>query len=121
MLLSGWGVNLNMIDGEGRIDQPWQSLSLLTDSLVNKTDFMAVFVGRILNHLQQFSETGFASFTTQWEGVDALRGAELMLSQGNNVTLGEYAGVTDKGELQIKTTRGVEVFNGGEVSVRRKV
>ncbi len=116
----GVGVNVNMIDSGGEIDQPWQSLSLLSQSVVDKTAFVGVFIELLLTYLERFSTSGFTSFLSQWRSVDALSGQHVALIQGSEVVQGECEGVTEKGELLIKTAFGLETFNGGEVSVRKR-
>ena len=116
----GVGVNLNMGDSKGEIDQPWRSLSKLTGSIINKTEFVDCFVRQLLEYLQLFSKSGFSAFTEHWAHADALVGHNLMLTQGQNVVFGECCGVNEKGELLLKTSLGVESYNGGEVSVRKR-
>ncbi|MCK5881328.1 MAG: bifunctional biotin--[acetyl-CoA-carboxylase] ligase/biotin operon repressor BirA [Sinobacterium sp.] len=119
-VIIGVGVNINMHDGKGEIDQPWQSLALLSHSVVDKTEFLSVFVKLLLTYLDRFVNAGFSSFSDQWKAVDALQGQAVMLTQGDQVILGEHEGVSEKGELLIRTALGIEVFNGGEVSVRKQ-
>jgi len=118
----GVGVNLNMHSGEGKIDQAWTSLSKeCENNLINKTEFTQAFVIQLLEDIKIFTEQGFKAFHKAWSEVDGLKDKEVMVMQGNEVLLGNARGVNEKGELLLETNLGVEVLNGGEVSVRKKM
>ncbi len=123
----GVGVNVNMNDGKGAIDQAWTSLKLMkalrgqSIEAVNKTELLICFMRHLTNNLEKFEKHGFAAFTSQWQELDALSNKEVLVYQGEQVISGQCLGVNDQGEIRIKTSFGEEVFNGGEVSIRKSL
>lgn len=115
----GIGVNVNMLDSEGTIDQPWTSLALLSGQLMDKNTLLCALLKHLLSALLEFEEVGFLPFKSSWESIDALLEKQVTVTMGDNIIVGDYCGLTDAGELRVKTSLGIEVFNGGEVSIRK--
>ena len=110
---------LNMLDSQGSIDQPWVSMAKVANKHIDKNRLLDALLGELIADLNHFESNGFAPFAAQWQSVDALMGREVSIVMGEQRILGEYVGLNDKGELLLKTARGVESYNGGEVSLRR--
>lgn len=62
-----------------------------------------------------FAEHGFPAFAGCFAARDALRGRDVLLSDG---TPGRCEGVGPRGELQLRTTAGLASITSSEVSVR---
>lgn len=119
----GIGVNVNwQKDGRASgIDQPWTSLSALAGQAVERNSLVAALLRELLVVLPRFAQQGFAPFADAWQQHDAFAGQEVMLQSGEQVVLGVAAGVGEKGELKLLTAQGVQLFHGGEVSLRRRL
>lgn len=114
------GVGLNMslsMQDTDDITQPWtQVLALKSDLSRNAV------AGEVLNQLlwavDEFQSQGFAPFQQYWCQRDVFYAQEVRIIAGSNKTLGVHKGVNRKGELMLKTEKGMQVINAGEVSLR---
>ena len=68
--------------------------------------------------LQQFSVDGFGKYQQRWEAMDAYRGKPVAIHAGSQVTRGVARGVDATGGLRLETASGLEIFKGGELSLR---
>lgn len=118
----GVGININwQSEAATGIDQPWTSLMQITGDWHDRNKIMAEILGNLHDNLPVFEKQGFAPFVNDWQELDAFAGQEAVLKQGDDSIFGIAKGVTEKGELQLLTDSGVQVFNGGEVSLRLKL
>jgi len=69
----------------------------------------------LLDEVLRFERAGFAPVALRFAGRDALRGREVVLSDG---TAGLCEGVGEGGELRVRTAAGVQWVTSAEVSVR---
>lgn len=116
----GVGVNVNMLDAQGAVDQPWASLAQLSKGRVDKTFLLLSFLEKLEHNLKLFSQSGFAYFLSQWQSFDAYENKEVVITLGDKKVFGKYAGVNDKGELRLEIDGVERTFNGGEVSLRKQ-
>lgn len=114
----GVGVNVNMDRLQYHIDQPWVSISELTDKIISR-DKLA---GKIINHLAlgllEFQEKGFSAFKDEWMKRDLFFEKSIKVVTASAEIEGIEKGVDDRGCLYIKTSEGVKRIHGGEISVR---
>lgn len=118
----GIGINVNW-QKEGvstGIDQPWTSLLEINGGLCQRNLLAASLLQELTTTLPLFDQQGFEPFAAQWQQYDAFRDCEVAIQLGERFIFGTAAGVTNKGEIRIVTHEGIQVFNGGEVSLRRK-
>ena len=115
----GIGLNVNMLDSHGSIDQAWTSLQQQQKVLHDKHQVLQVLLASLLPMLAKFERHGFNHFVSDWSEGDALHGQEGTVTIGDQAVVGEYRGVNANGELKIATTHGERTFNGGEVSIRK--
>jgi len=116
----GVGVNVHMKNTIDVIDQPWASVGHLLDGEVNRNDLVVSLVAELTSNLKQFEMHGFKPFADHWKAYDSFYNQEVVVLLGEKRLFGVARGVTDSGELMLETDEGVQVFNGGEVSLRRK-
>lgn len=118
----GIGINVNW-QKEGAstgIDQPWTSVLEINGEPCPRNALVASLLHELIRALPIFDQQGFAPFMQEWQRYDAFRDCEVAIQLGERFIFGTAAGVTDKGEIRIVTSEGIQVFNGGEVSLRRK-
>ena len=73
-------------------------------------------MGRLVQAIQRFEQTGFAPFQADFHALDLLAGRSVILSDG---TAGQAMGVDAAGGLRVKTANGVvQTVTSAEVSVR---
>lgn len=116
----GLNVNLNVDEAES-IDQPWTSLKQVVAN-ISRNDVASQLLNELMLALDQFKQEGFSSFQQAWSELDIYHGREVdILSQSENDQpqfSGVVKGVNRKGELMLMTSRGIQVINAGEISVR---
>lgn len=119
------GIGLNIQSDEAgmeSVDQPWVDLSRVQHFQSGRNQLVGQVISELLTALDEFEDKGFAGFKQEWEKTDVLAGVQVELkrsaSQEQGV-IGEAVGVDGSGALLIKTAEGLELFHGGEVSVRR--
>ena len=114
----GIGMNLSMSKDEARdIDQPWVDLRSLKPDL-SRNDVAAVLLDELLNCVDEFQKEGFAPMQQYWSERDIYHGQEVTVSSPSQSITGVVSGVNRKGELMLRTSRGMEVITAGELSVR---
>lgn len=115
----GVGINVAMPQTEAQaIDQPWADLSSGMTT-VGRNALLAAVLNRLVPMLQRFSRDGFAPFQAEWNGCDAYADAPIVLTTPRHRFVGIGRGVDGSGALRVETEAGLEIFHGGEVSVRR--
>lgn len=119
----GIGINVNWKKNgvSTGIDQPWTSLLEINDAYMDRNPLVAALINELLQALPVFDDQGFAYFADEWQQYDAFIGKEVVIQMGDNMIVGVAAGVTDKGELKLQTPQGIQTYNGGEVSLRKKL
>lgn len=116
----GVGLNIQMSDTAGAaIDQPWTTLSGVTDGPVPpRSTLVTALVNHLLPLLAEFEDSGFAPWRDRWVDLDAYAGAEVTVSAGTQSDSGISRGVDQRGALLLDTADGEIAFYGGEVSLR---
>ncbi|WP_028238767.1 bifunctional biotin--[acetyl-CoA-carboxylase] ligase/biotin operon repressor BirA [Stutzerimonas azotifigens] len=114
----GVGINVNMQEAHGLIDQPWTSLAQELGMTIDRTE-LAVQLARNLNEvLARQCQYGFAAVKAEWEASHLWQGRLVKLSAGANETVGVVLGVDDQGALRLESNGLEQRFNGGELSLR---
>ncbi|KAA3640357.1 MAG: biotin--[acetyl-CoA-carboxylase] ligase [Proteobacteria bacterium] len=116
-VIIGIGLNWSLTaDALAEVKQP-----ICNVPLDNKPD-RGVFIDHLLSQIKQsnecFCEHGLAPFLTDWAHQDSLLNCRLMLQQDHQQIHGEYAGLSARGELQIRRKGQILRFGSGEVKVR---
>ncbi len=68
--------------------------------------------------LEVFGRDGFAPFTTRWQELDSLSGAEVRVMQSTGSIEGRALGADRDGALRVETGGRVERYLAGDVSLR---
>lgn len=116
----GVGVNVHMKDTVQVIEQPWVSVCHLLGGSVDRNELVVSLVAVLMSNLKRFETYGFKPFADDWKKYDSFCGQDVVISLGEKQILGVARGVTDSGEFKLETDSGIQVFNGGEVSLRRR-
>src|SRR5690554_346542 len=117
------GVGINVNSGkdlaQSPIDQAWISLHDIEGHTVDRSRLLAAILNELIPALSEFEQYGFAAFAEQWKQYDAFYAQEVFLQLGDKTIYGVADGVSDSGELRLINHNGLQLFNGGEVSLRR--
>lgn len=118
----GIGINLRL-DNEiaQHIDQPWIDLAgLAKDALPTRNRLAARLLVRLIEALDQFTESGFPSFADVFAQYDVLRGQQVRISIANRHRDGMAIGIDAGGALRVRADDGEFSVDSGEVSVRAR-
>lgn len=114
----GIGLNLSMNESEAKdIDQPWVDLRSLNPNL-SRNEVAGVLLDELLTCIDTFQKEGFAPLQEYWSERDIYHESEVSVVSPAQEITGVVKGVNRKGELLLKTSRGMEVISAGELSVR---
>ncbi len=117
------GVGLNVrLDARlrDRIAQPVTDLAHCCTAPPSRTILIVALLNSLADALEQFGRGGFALFREEWLRRHAWQGRRVELSLADRrVAQGEVMGVAEDGALMLASTRGIERFHSGELTLRR--
>ena len=120
-LVVGVGINFRLSkEITQTIDQKATDLHSQLSSSLDKTDLTSAIAVRLVRLLARFEKNGLEEHLESWKSFDACMGKQVSLLVGEKEHKGMAAGVTQTGGLRLVSSRGVEEFYGGEVSLRLK-
>lgn len=116
----GVGINVDMSNTAitDAIDQPWTDATTAAGKYVSRNELAANLITHILQLLVEFEAAGFSRFLDEWKMLDYTFGKSVSVHVGDQVVMGEAAGVDAAGALGVDTEFGRQWFHGGEVSLR---
>jgi BirA family biotin operon repressor/biotin-[acetyl-CoA-carboxylase] ligase len=116
----GLGLNVSLPKAVGNeIDQSWIDLQSIVNTTFSRSELVARLLNNLLPALSNYEVEGFQSYLQRWGDLDFLKGSAVTASVVDNSVVGFAQGVNDRGALVIKTPLGLQIINGGEVSVRK--
>lgn len=117
-VIIGIGVNLNMQDSFGGIDQEWTSLAKETGANVDRELFAKIVIEELGGYLEKQKNYGFKSMRAEWLEEHAWQGHKVFLQIGKESVHGEIVGVGEKGEVCLLVDGEERKYLGGELSLR---
>ena len=118
-LVVGLGLNLksekSMVQA---IDQPWTALDAILSAPLGRNKVAASLLNHIVPLLDAYEPKGFSAYKAEWEILNAHTNRNVDLFIGINKASGVMRGVNESGALLLETEKGLEVFHGGEISLR---
>lgn len=114
----GVGINVAMPEeASAAIDQPWVDIAR-DGEMADRSRLLAALLDELLPMLAQYESKGFARWREEWLALDAYAGQPVVLISGDQRQEGIAQGVDETGALRLETSAGLELFFGGEVSMR---
>lgn len=114
----GVGINMSLSERDAAdISQPWAQLLKLQPN-ISRNQLAGMLLNELLWVVDEFQQNGFAPYQQYWTERDIYYGQEVRIIAAQNEKSGLLKGVNRKGELLLKTAKGLETINAGEVSVR---
>ena len=114
----GIGINANMLVSNEGIDQEWTSASIETGALVDRNALLVELQKQLDEYLSAHAKQGFSAFLGEWDRNDLWRGQLVELSSGERKVSGVVKGVDPTGALKLLVGEDLQVFSGGELSLR---
>ncbi|MEM7101307.1 MAG: biotin--[acetyl-CoA-carboxylase] ligase [Pseudomonadota bacterium] len=117
-IVVGFGVNVSLTDAEIRqIDQPVTDLRRQGIKLT-RTRLLILLAKSVGKHVAHFDEHGLERFVSAFDAVHVFQDKECRVLQGDQTFTGRVDGVELDGGLRIEADGQMQVFHGGEVSLR---
>ncbi|MDW3094087.1 MAG: biotin--[acetyl-CoA-carboxylase] ligase [Gammaproteobacteria bacterium] len=119
-MVVGMGVNIYMSQVEGvQIDQQWTDIRSETPQWqFSRNDVAAELINHCYDSLVQFEKDSYNRLNDDWSRWDILKDKRVDLHTANFVQSGMSRGIDNDGCLLLETSKGVEKFSAGDVSLR---
>ncbi len=116
----GIGLNVRLQPTQrDSMTQAVTDLASISGQVPLRNRLLAATLIELAQMLEQFAAQGFAPLRQEWMGRHAHQGKPVTLSSGDgNTVTGRAAGVAEDGALLVETSRGMERFVSGELSLR---
>lgn len=114
----GIGINGAVSVAADAIDQPWTDLLTETGVMPDRNALAGELLAALLERLRVFHHEGFASMQTRWAIYDSCEDRPVTVVVAGKPVSGIARGVSAQGALRLETESGVQLFHGGEVSLR---
>lgn len=115
----GVGLNLTMpVELGAHIGQPWTSLARLRSEPLQRNILTATFIQNLRRALESFEQDGLAPFVERWNRLDIYRDKPVQLTLGEQQISGVVRGINPQGGLVLERNDTLEVYMGGEISLR---
>lgn len=119
-LVIGMGMNVFMPENESSIDQPWASLSQVTDRAnIDRNQLTIAFIQSLDRALRDYEIHGMKDFVPRWNRLDNFIGRKVKLIIGPREIYGTVDGISEHGAVLLQTENGLESYIGGEISLRK--
>lgn len=118
-LVIGVGINVSL-PMQTEISQPYAQLSEMDPDIDRQTLFPTL-IQHLYARLERFEKEGInAEFQQAWQNHNAFFNSEVNVITEQRVISGIEQGIDERGYLRVQCGAELKMFNGGEVSLRRK-
>ena len=118
-LVIGIGINVSL-PTQTEISQPYAQLSEMDPDIDRQTLFPTL-IQHLYARLERFEKEGInAEFQQAWQNHNAFFNSEVNVITEQRVISGIEQGIDERGYLRVQCGAELKMFNGGEVSLRRK-
>ncbi|MEH6466319.1 MAG: biotin--[acetyl-CoA-carboxylase] ligase, partial [Porticoccus sp.] len=115
----GVGINIGMPEEHAHdIDQKWADLNQLSDKVIGRNELAGTLVDEILLLLSNYHEVGFTTYRDEWVSHDAYANEPVRLLLVSKAKEGVARGVDEAGALRLEVDGEMQIFSGGEISLR---
>ena len=116
----GIGLNIRLRERErGEIAQAVTDVASISGIVPRRNHLLGATLTEFARVLDLFAGQGFAPLRDEWTARHAHQGKAVILSSdGVETVTGKAVGVAEDGALLLETSRGVERFVSGELSLR---
>lgn len=111
------GIGINLVASQSA-QSNWANLQDVIQSHIGRNEFCARVLNHMIESIQQFKVSGFASFNSQWQKYDLLYQKPVTISVAGQSEPGYCLGVNERGELLVESDNTLKALTYGEVSIR---
>ena len=118
-LVIGVGINV-LLPKQTEINQPYAEVSEI-DPDVDRQILLPKLIQHLYKRLNTFEQNGInAEFQQAWQSYNAFSNNEVNVLTEQGVISGIEQGIDECGYLKVLCGNKIQMFNGGEVSLRKK-
>ena len=118
-LVIGFGLNVNLDGGDlNHIGQPAIGLNQWSTKLLDRQQLISDLIGQILRDVIEFDLDVIDALIMQFNQYDEFQGKQVRVKTAGEEITGIYQGIQRNGQIQIQTSRGLELFSAAEISLR---
>jgi len=118
-IVIGVGINTSLPnDIENQIDQPFTDLTA-TGITFDRNHLAARLLEKLWSVLSEFDRYGFKPMVERWNTYDCFVNQSVDLLVGQRTIRGVSKGVDQQGGIVIETNNELQVYFGGEISLRK--
>jgi BirA family biotin operon repressor/biotin-[acetyl-CoA-carboxylase] ligase len=116
----GVGLNVAMKADHlsSQIEQPWTDLQAICDRPIDRNKLLTTVINQLIGNLHLFTEQRFMPFKALWEQYHVYQDSYVKLLMGDKEIEGICRGVNEQGALVLERFGKLEVYHGGEISLR---
>lgn len=85
---------------------------------VSRNALAALLIEALVDLLADYMKVGIAGYVKRFDGLDALRGREVVVDGHDGIVIGVARGIDSQGLLRLETAMGVRSINAAEASLR---
>lgn len=117
LIVIGIGLNLHLsLEDTYAISQPWAALDQLPGGIpCTRNHLVAVILNQLIMSLNSFKINGLQPFVKDWIQNDALTGAQVTMTVGEQTITGDYLGIGLDGAMRLANNGKITLYYGGEV------
>lgn len=115
----GLGLNVSMSQASvgQAINQPWIDL-LQAGMAIDRNELCGKMISRLIPALQSFPQLGFLPYHQRWMARAAFLDQSVVLTTPARSVSGVMRGIDRGGNLVVEVENELQVFSGGEISLR---
>ncbi len=114
----GIGLNVNMLEDDAKIPQPWTSLRQIFGHYIDRNILATNLINTLLKYLDKFATYGLEPFLSEWNQYNQLLGKKISLKHGNEETQGTVIGINNHGHLLLELAdSSVQAFSSGDTTI----
>lgn len=116
-LIIGIGLNVNMLNLDQPLTQPWCSLRQILGHKIDRNQLLATLLNHLIQGLTQFSQLDETTWQAQWQSWDLLQGKSLRVDALGRQYQGFASGIDAHGRLLLAHNDTVTAFSSAEIQV----
>jgi len=118
-LVIGFGLNINLANDDLKsIGQPAISLNQHLENSLDRQQLIISLIGQILYEVNKFELNRIDGLIAEYNQYDIFIGRHVLVKTASEELSGIHRGIQRTGQIQVETSRGLELFSAAEISLR---
>lgn len=119
-LVIGFGINIQLDSHDlDSIGQPATGLNQHATQSIDKQQLISRITAKIIQNVMNLNPDNFDPLIQQFTLYDEFHGQQIKVKTTNEEIYGIHSGIKRTGQIQVKTSRGEELFSAADISLRK--